>query len=778
MIEPGRINAYLQAACAGLGFDIGEVWFSPNETSEPIPNPGYEKIGYIGDEILSTLKKGRSSERSRKIKFLQLYTSKSYNNRRNDLLRPASGECEDTQKHVLSPDVVDVISSTAQVVWAHFPERKGLHSRPDMCLQTAVGMPVAVDSDGSMCVVVMFSARHMRSNQNAMDYLKLFWHTAKSPSIPCLLPVVDSNNKKLVYSPQRFSDWQDQDQDQKLKLLSGYQGKKRKKSYTEIPTNHEVTSAPKDPYGIPILPSTAELDITYGGEKVPSPLSEDLAYAFDQASYDVWSTIMNMPCDDGANAALEMKFSMKSSQSTCPPPTATTPKSSAIFSLTSSCNTLLLSGERSCTPPERGDRLEEFASAFLGMSVFDLADVWIPDLKCNGDVGLNHLRSVSVAGRNEDLNYLMQVSQNSVIKARSGVIGKAYNSGNPIWGTNQDIIFDRERAEAFTRANVKTMLAVPIYSPNNANPCGVFCCYSLIRNDQVPFLLNFVQQALRTLWMGLDHVEPNKTIDKDLWKDVAPADLGEMAADIEMQKAFYQKKGTIIDASVKSQNSGIPPPADYGDVKWPSSKSSLSLDHASLHLSYEESELFLLKSKRGINAVDLAKKVVRDHLIGKLDVQAHQKLNSFQQSSHVNDPIIPCSKNGEGYLPTDRGTKRPHMESSALVRLETSLDKSSLDKGPSSVHEGDQHQLQMNTSVQPKKKTIGTISPNHPVVIPSSHKEDPDIAMGNIHEFNALVRNSKNQSQCEELVHLGKKICPRKGCRRMHLARRDPVLII
>lgn len=30
-MDPGRIHAYLQAACAGLGFDIGEVWFSSNE---------------------------------------------------------------------------------------------------------------------------------------------------------------------------------------------------------------------------------------------------------------------------------------------------------------------------------------------------------------------------------------------------------------------------------------------------------------------------------------------------------------------------------------------------------------------------------------------------------------------------------------------------------------------------------------------------------------------------------------------------------------------------
>ena len=30
-MDPTRVHAYLQAACAGLGFDIGEVWFSANQ---------------------------------------------------------------------------------------------------------------------------------------------------------------------------------------------------------------------------------------------------------------------------------------------------------------------------------------------------------------------------------------------------------------------------------------------------------------------------------------------------------------------------------------------------------------------------------------------------------------------------------------------------------------------------------------------------------------------------------------------------------------------------
>jgi hypothetical protein len=30
-MDPERVRAYLQVACAGLGFDIGEVWWTSNE---------------------------------------------------------------------------------------------------------------------------------------------------------------------------------------------------------------------------------------------------------------------------------------------------------------------------------------------------------------------------------------------------------------------------------------------------------------------------------------------------------------------------------------------------------------------------------------------------------------------------------------------------------------------------------------------------------------------------------------------------------------------------
>lgn len=87
-----------------------------------------------------------------------------------------------------------------------------------------------------------------------------------------------------------------------------------------------------------------------------------------------------------------------------------------------------------------------------------------------------------------------------------------------------------------------TAFAVPITSGKNATPVGVVCCYSMIQSGSVPFVLRFVQQALHLLWSGLDKVEPHESVGQAMWQDVGPADLGEMAADVEMQHHFINKK--------------------------------------------------------------------------------------------------------------------------------------------------------------------------------------------------------------------------------------------
>lgn len=100
----------------------------------------------------------------------------------------------DLEKHVLSPQFVNAISATAQVLWANSQKSEGLLGRSDVRLQTAVGMPVAVDANGNMCVVVMFSPNVIRNTDEKMEYLQFISRSATSSSIPCLLPVFDASS--------------------------------------------------------------------------------------------------------------------------------------------------------------------------------------------------------------------------------------------------------------------------------------------------------------------------------------------------------------------------------------------------------------------------------------------------------------------------------------------------------------------------------------------------------------------------------------------------------
>lgn len=179
-----------------------------------MPLPSEEKKNDLVSTDLAKYTGG--PEGHKKIRFLQLYTSKSYDKRRKDLVRPdgesegktpkfrRSSSSEDLKKHVLSPRLVDAISNTMQVVWANSNKQEGLLGRSDMMLQTAVGMPVVMDAEGNMCVVVMFSPNNIKSNDDALEYLRTIRKSAAATSIPCLLPVINGHEtNRLVLCRQK-----------------------------------------------------------------------------------------------------------------------------------------------------------------------------------------------------------------------------------------------------------------------------------------------------------------------------------------------------------------------------------------------------------------------------------------------------------------------------------------------------------------------------------------------------------------------------------------------
>ncbi|KAL9181016.1 hypothetical protein ACHAXT_009821 [Thalassiosira profunda] len=603
-MDVDRVRSYLQVACAGLGFDIGEVWWMSNDsgtsTVAAIEEKPHESDDSSLEDAYADLTRPRGAQIGKKKppkkRFLQLYTSRAYTNERSKLVQPHDNEestssanpgsgsttgsptgrkrsgsinlrrsssaatLELDEEHVLSPRIVEAVTHSTQVVWANCQKNEGLLGRSDMKLQTAIGMPVGVDETGNVWVVVMFSPKNMESTTDAIDYLQYISKSAASTSIPCLLPVVGeadpmpgalengtSGGTKLLTNGDGDNSEEDKKEPQPLHhshSLVSIKPKKKHPDHTEDigdgitakfvsfnlddgeeeekpPSSpggrakahrrasaNELRNAPKDDWGIPLLPSMVD-----NGPPMPNELIDGaIADAFDEASYGVWTTVMQSA-----------------------------------------------GGEAICTSesiasriPLIRERLEEFATAFLGMSVFDVADAWTissdsPDgSAATGDRVLKCLFTVSATETNPGINALKETSGRASVRVGDGAVGRAYSSGYPVWSSVKDLIYDSARKDVLDKCKIETAFAVPIFSAGDSSPSCVLSCYSLLPAESVPFVLNFVQKAVRLLWGGLDRVQnPHKSVGKELWKDVGPADLGEMAADVEMQKAFIGKKRPI-----------------------------------------------------------------------------------------------------------------------------------------------------------------------------------------------------------------------------------------
>ena len=309
------------------------------------------------------------------------------------------------EEHVLSPLLVDAISKTAQVVWANTKKQEGLLGRSDIRLSTAVGMPVAVDNNGNMCVVVMFSPNNIQSTDDAMEYLQSISLSATSSSIPSLLPAFDTTGG-LTHVPHHHPT------NQPLPLLASgclADGVTTKfvslddHSFPEVHGDHELAAAPKDCFGIPMLPSFAELG---GNPLTEGNVNASISDVFDEASYGVWSTIMETIDPDLNDAQTTENMSEAPDYAVDKPLMAI----------------------------QRKERLEEFTSAFLDVSVFDAADVWVPAPGQSGYLG--NVTSITSTESNQSLNEFKRMSESILIKYWSGAVGRAFSSGNPVWSAN------------------------------------------------------------------------------------------------------------------------------------------------------------------------------------------------------------------------------------------------------------------------------------------------------------------------------------------------------
>lgn len=211
---------------------------------------------------------------------------------------------------------------------------------------------------------------------------------------------------------------------------------------------HKLADAPKDCFGIPMLPAFAELGNNAPEENPAGSVAAlgSESEAFDEASYGVWTTIMDTSVKDGGvpevrsnpqlnSLSQNRQFGAPSADIDPDDDILVEAEVDAVDSSSHSAPAALIGlSRKSIMPPSKRVRLEEFCSAFLGMSVFDVADVWVPSGSFDS---LSHVTSVSTSRSNENLNNFKRVSGYTQIKVWSGAVGRAYASGNPVWSANQ-----------------------------------------------------------------------------------------------------------------------------------------------------------------------------------------------------------------------------------------------------------------------------------------------------------------------------------------------------
>jgi hypothetical protein len=387
-----------------------------------------------------------------------------------------------------------------------------------------------MDESGNMCVVVMFSPNNIQSTDDAMEYLESISRSATSASIPCLLPVFDPTTSRMKELPHLTNSDSLVSHDLGEGISTRFVSLDEHHTDVQVAPSdeperhaeHDLSTAPKDTFGIPMLPTFAELQ----NHTSPATNEDNVEDVFDEATFGIWTTIMESldvtEADIGEPEMESNNILLKQH----PAEAVSTP---------------IAFHHNDPMRESRQNRLEEFCSAFLAMSVFDMADVWVP---AGNDYpeSLRHVMSVTSTTRNTVLNQFQMSSENTLIKHWAGAVGTAFAGGNPVWSEQINTFADPGRMLAFQHAQFHTVLAVPVFSSRQVLPACVVSFYSFIQSGQVQFVLKFVQQALKLLWDGLDNVQPHESVNNSYWEAVGPADLGEMAADVEMQQHFMKKK--------------------------------------------------------------------------------------------------------------------------------------------------------------------------------------------------------------------------------------------
>lgn len=519
-----RIEAYLRSACSVLNFDIGELWVAR-----------------------------RLDGQSPTLKFIQLYTSPTYTDFHNLLIRPICPEDQEEEKHRFSPIICRCVCDGGQMVWANTRTLEGLVRRTDMPLNTAVGMPIcSVGSD--LCILVLFAVKCIPMTPNSIEFLLSIARAASTGNggfVPAslsttvtaakteqfvglwdmeelletysadvafrLLPIgklqAFMDHKEMIAFIEVFEEFkQVRDCSFQLKQLESLQPGRQRKAYFigERPRSSSITSEGSagwydDTLGDSnssssfVSPPTTEAATCTAVVTAASSSQAKSSLSYNVAENDIDSSAyVSMSLNDKGPGAFSLKVDKLVDMEDEP--------STAANLLPFRINNPKPEGNKFAVPIDsrksyRQDstRFHEFLVAILGMTVFDAGELWFVSEKS----AQPELYVVAALYRDNSLYSWTTQAKELRLQIGEDIPGQVLKTAQPYWDEkycSTHAICKNVRSALAMEIGIQTAFGVPLPGPRGVS--GVLVLYSKMVVEAEPLMVSLVQKAAQILSAG------------------------------------------------------------------------------------------------------------------------------------------------------------------------------------------------------------------------------------------------------------------------------------
>lgn len=460
-MDASRTEAYLRAACTVLGFEIGELW-------------------------CAKVNNGRSPS----LRFLQLYTSPRYKDEHNLLVRPNTLENQKEGNHQFSPMICRCVCEGGQIVWANTRALKGLTGRKDLALNSAVGVP-ACTVGNDLVILVLYAVRNIQMNPTSVEILCSIARIAAMGG-GGFLPA--SQNCEMANTENFVGVWD------MLELIKRYVGEVKFHllplskmnqffDYQEYSTIKEVLNDKK------LIAQTTEraaegtdkeespLLITadgYGGEGEEGSSEHKSGDGRQSRKHSFDESFLTTAESDSVGESNDMMDG---------------PVMEAKGESDQSANYI----SASLSYKKNQTQMHEFMMALLGMSSFEIAELWFVSERSNPPE--MYVAAALHQGKEQGLKKWTQMGKTLRLRKGVDIIGQAFKESRPCLDekynehTGEPDIYPRGVLAA--ENNIRTAFAVPL--PGHNAPGGVLVVYGTTEVSLDPVMVGFVLKASHVL---------------------------------------------------------------------------------------------------------------------------------------------------------------------------------------------------------------------------------------------------------------------------------------